>query len=572
MRRRFAEIRRQIVQTIDRADALGLRESKPISAKTLLGNVDWKFETDAQKIKLFREWLKEQVDSGLMSVDGNSQEPWTSPYVRSAYLEGTSKAYTSAKGTDLADNYDLFEQGRQQFLQQSFTASAATSKLQLIATRSFTGLQGITQAMDTQLSTILATGIAEGRGPKELARQMTQSIDKLQRTRAETLARTELAYAHSEGQLDGFDKLGIDEITAFVEWSTAGDEKVCKVCQPLQGVVLKVKEARGLLPRHPNCRCSWIPANVGEKVTPDQKFSKQSVKDATLISIRRETGLSTGISARGKSTWTGKNLSPTDKKPRPPVPVGGKTAGKVDDLGGTTRKKAGKRPISPPIEPAEPPRGKRAKKKAIEAPAGTPPKFKDVESALAYAKQMGVEQIVGPRGEAVPLHLAQEIASGAHYVKQAGMKVPRTVEWGEEAFLRAGMRKNELTGVQGLYNPRRKDSIILSRDAGRYDPHVARDTQRKWAPVKGRGYVFVHEAGHLNHWTNAGELGKQMWTADRVRHGILSKAVSTEVSKYATTNRLELVAETFAAKVMLKGKKFSDALEALYAECGGPKL
>jgi hypothetical protein len=50
---------------------------------------------------------------------------------------------------------------------------------------------------------------------------------------------------------------------------------------------MTLKEARGLIPRHPNCRCSPIPANLGES-TAGQVRGKQKVERAIDESIRRE--------------------------------------------------------------------------------------------------------------------------------------------------------------------------------------------------------------------------------------------------------------------------------------------
>lgn len=60
------------------------------------------------------------------------------------------------------------------------------------------------------------------------------------------------------------------------------------MCVPLEGTVLKIDEAQGMLPRHPNCRCAWIPANVGED-EEDQKRGQKEVK-AALSDSEEEGG------------------------------------------------------------------------------------------------------------------------------------------------------------------------------------------------------------------------------------------------------------------------------------------
>src|SRR5690606_33704519 len=86
---------------------------------------------------------------------------------------------------------------------------------------------------------------------REIARELNRQID-VGAKRAATIARTEIVRAHNEGALDALEELGVDEIGVMVEWSTAGDNRVCPLCRPLEGVILKTKEAHGMFPRHPN--------------------------------------------------------------------------------------------------------------------------------------------------------------------------------------------------------------------------------------------------------------------------------------------------------------------------------
>jgi hypothetical protein len=41
---------------------------------------------------------------------------------------------------------------------------------------------------------------------------------------------------------------------------TAGDDRVCKICLAAAEDSYSLDEARGLLPLHPRCRCSWVPS------------------------------------------------------------------------------------------------------------------------------------------------------------------------------------------------------------------------------------------------------------------------------------------------------------------------
>jgi SPP1 gp7 family putative phage head morphogenesis protein len=130
------------------------------------------------------------------------------------------------------------------------------------------------------------------------------------RTRANALARTELVRAHAEGQLDAYVALGEKEVGVMAEWITAGDDRVCDLCQDLEGVVMTITEARGTIPRHVNCRCAWIPA---DRVRKEKGQRRGRRKDAAIKkSIRSEGGLNTKKRTfkeiKSRSTWIGKDL------------------------------------------------------------------------------------------------------------------------------------------------------------------------------------------------------------------------------------------------------------------------
>ena len=83
--------------------------------------------------------------------------------------------------------------------------------------------------------------------------------DKLHRYRADMIARTETARAQSEGTLQGYKNLGYKR----VEWSANAD--ACSRCMALAGHRFSIEEASGMLPLHPDCRCSWIVVIEGIK-------------------------------------------------------------------------------------------------------------------------------------------------------------------------------------------------------------------------------------------------------------------------------------------------------------------
>ena len=215
----------------------------------------------------------------------------------------------------MAVSSDFFEGGKAQFLREAFGSPEALSKIELVSTRAFEELRGVTATMSQQLSRHLANGLAQGLGPSVIARNMRLSIGNLTRTRAMMIARTEVIAAHAEGQLDSFERLGVEEVGILAEWSTAGDDRVCPLCDELEGVVMTVKEARGLIPRHPNCRCAWIPADKKQR-EKGQLWGRQKIQ-AIKDSIQAEAPETIRRSKRAvfrRSVWLGKTRVRAPKK------------------------------------------------------------------------------------------------------------------------------------------------------------------------------------------------------------------------------------------------------------------
>lgn len=263
LRRRFLREISNRIRTIQTAmhkwlvtdDELGL---KPRPKLKLLQRT-YQFATNPAKVRAFRRWLQDQVDRGLLEVD-NAGRPWASEYVESAYKKGMERAYVQANKAELAAPTDYpFAASREQFVRTAFFTAETLEKIELVSTRAWEGMKDISTSMGQQMNRILADGLANGYGPEKIARNMDNAIRKIDRTRARVIARTELIYAHAEGQLDGYKKLGIDTVTAEVEWMTAGDERVCDQCAGMEGQRYTVDEAHGLIPIHPNCRCAWRP-------------------------------------------------------------------------------------------------------------------------------------------------------------------------------------------------------------------------------------------------------------------------------------------------------------------------
>lgn len=249
---------------------------------------EYRFDADPEKLRKFQEWLKKQLASLIV---GKTQEQLWDVFVQEGYKRGAGRAFDDVNVAKRAlagagAKLDFYKGTKEEFLKSAFGRPVSVDKVKLLASRSFDELEDVSREMSNKISRVLVDGLVTGKGPRQIARDMTKQVD-LSLTRATVIARTEIVRAHAEGQLEAFKNLGVESVGAAVEWSTAEDERVCELCEPLEGIVLKVDEARNMLPRHPNCRCAWIPAGVGEE-SDDQKDDKKSIDRAIRMSQKRE--------------------------------------------------------------------------------------------------------------------------------------------------------------------------------------------------------------------------------------------------------------------------------------------
>lgn len=215
----------------------------------------WQPLSSPAKVQAFQQWLRGQIKGEL-----SDKELWHR-YVQAGFRKGAARAFDdtnrSRKVMAEADpastkRLDFYEGTRDQFLRESFAQPEAVEKVQLLAGRSFDDLENVTADMSTRMSRTLTDGLVQGQSPRQIARTMAKDVD-IGKKRALLISRSEIIRAHAEGTLTALERLGIEHVGAAVEWMSTPDAKRCEACASLEGVVLTIAEARGLLPRHPNC-------------------------------------------------------------------------------------------------------------------------------------------------------------------------------------------------------------------------------------------------------------------------------------------------------------------------------
>lgn len=288
-------------------------------------NTQFAYETNPRKVERFRAWLRGKLGSTLAG------DALIETYIQQGYSKGLGRGFDDGSKAQSANRTRhrrevmgglRQEDGRgdrandpgrthdkSAYLRSASYRRATVDKVKLLAGRTFSELDGVNARMATVMSRMLADGLVTGKSNEDIAQEMATEI-KVAITRARAIVNTEMVRAHAEGQLDALEDLGVREVQATVEWDTAGDGKVCKLCKVLDGVVLTIQQARGLIPRHVGCRCCWgivvEPVQAGKRVRPS--VAQRRLLSKIGKSLRVETGERSNAGAADASKWPGAQL------------------------------------------------------------------------------------------------------------------------------------------------------------------------------------------------------------------------------------------------------------------------
>jgi hypothetical protein len=282
VRRRFAKLKLSVLTL--------LKDQQVLSR-------DWAFGNLPEKVEAFQNTLDRLVNQDVFGLD-----EWWTKYLLAAYLKGVYRAYDDTMKPAMRDRKEYAvakaEFARTLLLQKTdkpqvvlmnaelpqgakeARSSALGRRMQALSGKVRRDLKSATDVMTTRMANVLQEGLDKELDSSEIAVGLSHVLDTVGRLRSELTATTELTRAFSDAQLDALENLGVEEITFAVEWIAR--EGMCKACAPMDGVVLTLSEARGMVPRHPNCKCSVRP--VGTRDVP-LKTSRSQVVGAIKKSL-----------------------------------------------------------------------------------------------------------------------------------------------------------------------------------------------------------------------------------------------------------------------------------------------
>lgn len=253
--KRFRRLKGILRTTVEENDALRIGAAPHRTVRLAQPRDDFRFEENAQKQAAFEEWLQGAIEDGILQPVGETAllqgQHYTGNFVRATVRKAVERARQLLRKA----GFDVPDMSVDAVLNRPIHRST----LRTMYRRHFRALEGVTQEMDRQMSRTLTEGFAQGHHPRKMASELNDRIDKIGITGARRVAQTETIRTHAEATLNSYERHGAEEVTKEAEFSDSDDARVCEECEDLDGTIYTIDEARGIIPVHPNCRCSWIP-------------------------------------------------------------------------------------------------------------------------------------------------------------------------------------------------------------------------------------------------------------------------------------------------------------------------
>jgi len=294
-----ADAKRRHKELAQRAVDFTLAELQPISRQAVQNKARFEYTYDQNRINAFLVWLQIQVDDLLLT--GGADNSWQNAYLEEAYLRGIKSAQAKtnqeirlgelpAEGTPTIEGDLVITGGLSTAAGLSASAEAIIAlaihqeALNVLFTRDFAALKGVTETMSQQIAKVLADGMLEGVGIKELARRIADRVEKIGFARAKLIARTETIRAHQLGVIN--QGLQLEQQTGVKVrylWITSADTRVRHTHATRNRKVYTKKAVIPLL-GEPNCRCAlrlFFPVTD----TPERQKARTKIRKEGLTLI-----------------------------------------------------------------------------------------------------------------------------------------------------------------------------------------------------------------------------------------------------------------------------------------------
>lgn len=230
------------------------------------------FTNDAQSITEFMAWLEGQIAEKVVGPGATADDNWQNKFVNQSYDRGFKRAQADMKKAKILPRFSpgvapapivgtatpslAVSIGAPIELLGTAAAPIHLDTIQTLYVREFQALKGVTDEMAKQIARALVEGVEQGQGIREIAKNVTDRVDKIGISRAKTIARTETSKAFNSAVIaEGETVSGALGIEVLYKWITAGDDRVRDSHVLRNNKEFTAEEAARLI-GEPNCRCA----------------------------------------------------------------------------------------------------------------------------------------------------------------------------------------------------------------------------------------------------------------------------------------------------------------------------
>ncbi|UOQ47747.1 phage head morphogenesis protein [Gracilibacillus caseinilyticus] len=122
------------------------------------------------------------------------------------------------------------------------------------------------------LRTEITRGFIDGDGIDKMGRRLNKQFNS-KAYQAQRLLRTETARVIDQAQQEIYQDSGV---VKYVQWVATLEENTCEECANLDGERFKLDNpSKPTIPRHPNCRCTWIGVPY-EEYNPERRKNNEN--------------------------------------------------------------------------------------------------------------------------------------------------------------------------------------------------------------------------------------------------------------------------------------------------------
>lgn len=127
--------------------------------------------------------------------------------------------------------------------------------IEFLKTYNFPLITGINEKQRKDIKKLFMEVLLQRMTLAKLEDGMEEILGEDNKDKIEAIIRTETIKISAESSLDRYEKMGVKK----VRWiATIGSQRTCEKCLKNHNKEFTLKEARGLIPLHPMCRCVYL--------------------------------------------------------------------------------------------------------------------------------------------------------------------------------------------------------------------------------------------------------------------------------------------------------------------------